>query len=90
VRQISSDRCSRPIRPGLGIAFAESSSFLAWVLTRRDKPNLRGDDPDSHTDDGVEGPKDGLSPTALRAEFGETIATAVAIPAVIESRIRSE
>jgi len=71
VCQISSDRCSRPIHPGLGIPLAESSSFLAWVLTRRDKPNPRGDDSDSHTNDGVEEPKDWLCPTALRADFGD-------------------
>ena len=50
---------------------AESSSFLARVLTRRDKPKPRGDDSDSQSDDGIAEPKDGLCPTALRADFGD-------------------
>ena len=59
------------LRLGLGIPLAESSSFLARVLTRRDKPKPRGDDSDSQSDDGIAELKDGLCPTALRADFGD-------------------
>jgi hypothetical protein len=42
VRQTSSDRCCRWVRPR--VLLEESSSLLAWVLTRGNKPNPRGDD----------------------------------------------
>jgi hypothetical protein len=55
------------------------------VLTNQNKPNPRGDDCESRTDDRLEETEDGLCPITLRADSATIIKTAVAIPALIVS-----